>query len=156
MKNKRKLEAGETAFTWMMLMFSIFVLIMAYRISGLSSVSSPGAFPMLAAVIMVGSIVVLLLDNRKATKPDSDGVVEELRMAAQDIFHPVFLIYTAIIILYMILLQPLHFIPSSFCFLLGSIILLKGSTPVKSLLITVVLLASIYVIFHYLFRVVLP
>ncbi len=156
MKNDRKLEAGETAFTWIMTIFSIFVLVLAYRISGLSSVSSPGAFPMLAAIIMCGSMVTLLLGNRKAVKPDSNGLIDELRMAAQDIFHPVFLVYTAVIILYMILLQPLHFIPSSFFFLLGSIILLKGSTPVKSLIISAVLLVCIYVVFHYLFRVVLP
>ncbi len=152
----RKLQAGETVFTWLLLLFSIFVLVMAYLISGFSSVSSPGTFPMAAAVVMVGSMVVLILENRKAVKPDAKGRADELRMAAQDIFRPVFLIYTGIVLLYMILLQPLHFLPSSFLFLLGSIIFLKGSTPLKSLYISVGLLACIYGIFHYLFRVVLP
>ena len=156
MKANRKLEAGENVFTAVLLAFSLFVLVCAYLISGFKSVSSPGTFPMIAAAVMVVSIVLVLLDNRKAEKPDANGLKDELRLAGKNIFSPVFLIYTVIIIVYMLIIQPLHFLPSSFAFLLVSMIYLKGSTPVKSLLISAGTLGSIYLIFHFLFRVVLP
>lgn len=153
---KRKLQPGETVFSWILMLFSCFVLVLAWRISGFSSVSSPGAFPMAAAVVMVISMVSLVVSNRKMEKPDTEGQSAELRAALRDIFKPVFLIYTAIILLYMVLLQPLHFLPASFLFLVGSIIYLKGSSPLRSLGISAGLLACIYTIFHFLFRVVLP
>ena len=156
MKETHKLHAGENLFSWALLAFSIFVLILAYRISGFSSISSPGMFPMVAASVMVISIAMVLLGNRKAEKPHTGGLKTELRLAATEIFTPQFLIYTAIIIVYMLIIQPLHFLPSSFAFLLTSMIYLKGSTPVKSLLISAATLGGIYLIFHYLFLVVLP
>jgi putative tricarboxylic transport membrane protein len=155
-REKRKLHAAENVFTLLMLVFSVIVLILAYQISGFSSISSPGMFPMLAAVVMVISLIFLLLDNRKAENPDADGLKEELHKAAKDIFNPVFLVYIGIIIIYMLIMEPLHFLPSSFIFLLGSMIYLKGSTPLKSLFISLGTLGGIYLIFHYLFRVVLP
>jgi len=156
MKTSRKLHAGENAFAWGLLAFSLFLLVCAYLISGFASVSSPGTFPMIAAAVMVISLALLLLGNRKAEKPETDGLKDELRQAARQIFTPVFLIYTAIVIAYMLIIQPLHFLPSSFAFLLASMIYLKGSTPVKSLIISAATLGGIYLIFHYLFRVVLP
>ena len=156
MREKRKLHAAENVFTLLMLIFSVIVLVLAYQISGFSSISSPGMFPMLAAVVMVISLIFLLLDNRKAEKPNINGLKEELHKAAKDIFNPVFLVYTGIIIIYMFIMEPLHFLPSSFVFLLGSMIYLKGSTPLKSLFISLGTLGGIYLIFHYLFRVVLP
>lgn len=156
MKERRTLHLGETAFTWLMLAFSLFVLVQAYRISGFSSVSSPGMFPMLAAAAMVISLVLLLLDNRQAKKPDAHDLKDELWRAAQNIFLPEILIYSGIIVLYMILIEPLHFLPSSFLFLAGSMMYLKGSTPVKALFISVGTLGGIYLIFRTLFRVILP
>lgn len=156
MKAIRKLHAGENAFTWGLLAFSLFLLVCAYLISGFKSVSSPGTFPMIAAAVLVISLVLVLRGNRKAEKPETDGLKDELRQAARQIFTPVFLIYTGIVIVYMLIIQPLHFLPSSFIFLLASMIYLKGSTPVKSLLISAATLGAIYLVFHYLFRVVLP
>lgn len=156
MKKNRKLRDGENAFTWLLLSFSLAVLIMACCISGFASISSPGMFPMAAAAVMVISTVILLIGNRKAEKPVAKDLKEELRRAAKEVFSSVFLIYTAIVIGYMIIIQPLHFLPSSFGFLLVSMIYLKGSTAVKSLIISIATLGGIYFVFHYLFRVVLP
>ncbi|HIJ57757.1 MAG TPA: tripartite tricarboxylate transporter TctB family protein, partial [Deltaproteobacteria bacterium] len=127
-----------------------------YRISGFSSISSPGTFPMIAASVMVLSIVLLMLDNRKMKKPDVVGLADELRRTVKEVLSRVFLIYTAVIIVYMILIEPLHFLPSSFVFLFVSMIYLKGSTFFKSLIISAVSLGGIYFIFQYFFRVVLP
>jgi putative tricarboxylic transport membrane protein len=156
MKEIRRLRVGENFFSWLMLSFSLFVLFLAYRISGFSSISSPGTFPMGAASVMVLSMVLVLLENRKMKKPDVAGPVEELRRAAKDVLSKVFLVYTAVIIVYMILIEPLHFLPCSFVFLFVSIFYLKGSTFFKSLIISAVSLGGIYFIFQYVFRVVLP
>ncbi len=156
MKKSRKLRDGETIFIWLLMAFSVFVLIMAHRISGFSSISSPGTFPMASATVMVVTTVVLLIGNRKAQKPDAANFKEELGRAARNVFSPVFLIYTAIVLVYMIALQPFHFLPSSLAFLLVSIIFLRGSRPLKALFIGIGTLGGIYFIFHYLFRVVLP
>lgn len=156
MKTTRKLQAGENLFTWMLLLLSLFGLVCAYLISGFKSVSSPGTFPMIATAVMVVSIVMVMLDNRKAQKPAAESLKAELRRAATEIFPPVFLVYTGIVIAYMLIMQPLHFLPSSFAFLLVSMIYLKGSPPLKAVLISACTLGGIYLIFHFLFRVVLP
>ena len=111
---------------------------------------------MVAAAVMVLSMVLILVDNRKMKKPDVFGPADELRRAAKEVLSKVFLVYTAIIIVYMIFIEPLHFLPSSFAFLFVSMLYLKGSTFFKSLIITAVSLAGIYFIFQYVFRVVLP
>ncbi len=156
MADKRQLEPGEKIFTVFLLIFSIIILVFAYQISGFKSVSSPGTFPMAAAAAMVASIGVLVMKNLGADTPDVKGFMDEVRIAAKKVFPPVFVLYSLTILAYMVALQPLHFLPSSFLFLLGSIIFLKGSTPLKSLFISIGLLAGIYLIFHYLFLVVLP
>ena len=156
MKKSRKLRAGEDVFVWLLMAFSLFVLFQAYQISGFSSIRSPGTFPMIASAVMVVSLALILLDNRKQKKPDSKGLADELRQAAKRVLPAAFLVYMGINIVYLLLIQPLHFLPSSFAFLLASMIYLKGSTVIKSLVITAVMLAGIYLIFQYFFRVILP
>ena len=81
MKEIRKLRAGENLFAWLMMALSLFVLIQAYLISGFSSISSAGTFPMVAAAIMVVAMALTLLNNRKLAKPDADGLKDELHRA---------------------------------------------------------------------------
>ena len=156
MKKTEKQIRGEGFFIGLLLIFSVVTLILAYQISGFSSVSSPGSFPMFSSAVMVISIVGVILQFRKKEKSEKKGFWEEIRLAAKAILPPVFLGYTALIILYMILIIPLTFLPASFGFLVLSMILLKGGSPVKSLLISGGTIGIIYLVFHYLFRVVLP
>ncbi len=156
MKTTRKLRPGENLFVYILLAFSLFILVMAYRISGFSSASSPGAFPMAAALVMVVSAFLVLIGHRKLEKPDAQGVKDEIRAAAKTVFPKEFIIYTGIIIVYMIIIQPLHFLPSSFAFMVLSMKVLRGSGLTKSLLISAGLLGFIYIVFQYLFRVILP
>jgi hypothetical protein len=156
MSENRKLRAGENVFAWAMIALSGFILVQAYLISGFSSIDSAGTFPMGAAAIMMISMVLVLLKNRNLEKPDAGTFKAELRIAAKAVLPRVFLVYAGIIIGYMVLIKPLHFLPSSFAFLLVSMIYLKGSNILKSFVISTVMLAFIYVIFQYFFRVVLP
>ncbi len=156
MKEERKLRAGENVFSWLLLLFSLFVLVQAYLISGFSSISSAGTFPMGASAVMVIAMVFILFDSFKGKKMITGGFKNELRQAAKFVLPNVFLIYSLIVIVYMILIEPMHFLPSSFVFLLVSMIYLKGSNILKSLVISVISLGFIYLIFQYFFRVVLP
>lgn len=139
-----------------MMVLSLFVLILAYRISGFSAISSPGAFPMAAGLVMVISAGLALFGNRKLEKPDAENLADEMKLAVKAVFPKEFVIYTGIIIGYMIALQPLHFLPSSFVFMVLSMIVLRGGGFVKSLLISAGTLVCIYIIFQYFFRVVMP
>ena len=156
MDEERKLRAGENIFTWLMLGLSGFILIQAYLISGFSSIDSAGTFPMGAAAVMVGASVMILLKNRRLKPADAKGAGDELHQAAAKVLPKVFLVYSGIIIAYMLLIQPLHFFPASFAFLLISIVYLKGGSWFKSLAIATVMLACIFIVFQYFFRVVLP
>jgi putative tricarboxylic transport membrane protein len=156
MKKDRKLRAGENVFGWLMMALSLFVLVQAFLISGFSSISSAGTFPMVASTVMVVAVISILLNNRKLKKPETDGFKNELRLAAKQVLPRVYLVYMIIVIGYIILIKPLHFLPSSFVFLLLSMIYLKGSNALKSLIISTITLGCIYIMFQYFFRVVLP
>lgn len=156
MKTTRKLRPGENTFIYLLLALSLFILVMAYRISGFKAISSPGAFPMAAGLVMVISVGLVLLGHRRLEKPDAANYADELRLAVKTVFPREFLIYVGIIFVYMLLIVPLHFLPSSFVFLVVSIIVLRGGSLVKSLLISTGTLACIYVIFQFFFRVVMP
>ena len=156
MKDHRKLRAGENAFSWLLLLLSLFVLVQAYLISGFSSLSSAGTFPMGASTVMVIAMIFILLSNLKKKRIVTGGMKKELRQAVTIVLPNVFLIYSIIVIVYIILIKPLHFLPSSFVFLFVSMIYLKGGNALKSLLISSATLGFIYVIFQYFFRVVLP
>jgi len=156
MKKERKLRAGENVFGWLMVALSLFVLVQAFLISRFTSISSPGTFPMIASAVMVGATALILFNNRKLKKRNTDDFKDELRLAVKRVLPTVFLVYMIIIIGYIILIKPLHFLPSSFLFLLISMIYLKGGRVLKSLIISVITLGSIYIMFQYFFRVVLP
>ena len=156
MKQDRKLRAGENVFVWLMMIISLFVLVQAFLISGFSSISSAGTFPMGASAVMVIAMASTLIKNSKLKKADADGFKGELRLATKQVLPKVFLVYTLLVIGYVFLIQPLHFLPSSFVFLLISMIYLKGSTYFKSVIIAIITLGCIYFMFQYLFRVVLP
>ena len=151
----KKLRAGELYFDYFVLAFSIFLLIVAYQISGFS-ISGPGTFPMASTVVMVFSMLFVIIGNRKAEREVKDGFFSECRQAIREVFTPTFFIYTIIAIAYVVLIQPLHFLPASFLFLIISMIFLKGSSPINAVLISTGTLTFIYVIFLYFFKVLLP
>ena len=86
MKTTRKLRPGENTFVYLLLVLSLFILVMAYRISGFKAISSPGAFPMAAGLVMVISAGLVLLGHRKLEKPDAVSYADEMRRAAKTIF----------------------------------------------------------------------
>ena len=66
------------------------------------------------------------------------------------------ILFTALIVVYMLILQPLGFLVSTLLFLIAGFIFLGGAGPVKSIIIALVSVGAIYGVFHYLFQVILP
>lgn len=156
MKKIRRRRSGEHAFAWILMVVSVAVLILSYRIAAFSSVSSPGAFPMVAATVMVVSMALVLIENLKMKKPDVRGFSDEMRRALNRMLPWIIIIYIGIIIGYALLIQPAHFFPSSFIFLFVSMVYLRGTSWLRALLIASGTLIYIFIIFQYIFRVTLP
>lgn len=154
-KNPGKLRAGEYYFDLLILFGSIVVLVLAYRISGFA-LSAAGTFPMASSSVMVLSMLLVLYGNRKKERENTGGFASELRQTMHEVFTKEFVVYSLMLLVYALAIEPTHFLPSSFVFICLSIIYLKGSTPGKAVLISTGTLACIYVVFLYFFKVLLP
>ena len=154
-KKPEVLKAGETYFDLLILVFSLFLLLVAYQISGFA-ISAPGTFPLASTAVMVVSMLLVLWGNRNKTKANSEGIASECAQAIREVFTRDFVVYTIMAIIYVALIMPFHFLPTSFVFLVLSIIYLKGSSPLKAVLISAVTLGFIYLVFLYFFKVMLP
>lgn len=144
---------GERLFLWLLLACSMFMLVTAVRIPHLENLSSSGAFPIFIGSVLILSTVRVLWQNRKRYAVLT--WVEESRQGAAFVLPLNVVGYALILLLYILTTAPLHFLPSSFGFLVISFIFLKATTPLRSLIISVGTLASIYVLFHTVFRVIL-
>jgi putative tricarboxylic transport membrane protein len=144
---------GERIFLWLLLAFGIFVLITALMIPNLENLSSSGVFPIFIGSILIMTTVRLLWHNRG---PYAAMTWREEWRQIPAFALPVTVIgYAGILLLYILTTAPLHFLPSSFAFLVISFIFLKGTSPLRSVVIGAGTLAGIYVLFQTIFRVIL-
>ena len=153
----RRLLPGETAFGYLMLAFSLFLLYQTYKIAGFSSISSGGAYPMFAAALMAISSLVIVLRNRRSPKVEATGPAGEWHRFRKEVAPPYPLIgYVGIMVLYMLLMEPLGFNLSSFLFLFGSFAYLYRRGIWLALGLSLGSVIVIYVVFRLVFRVILP
>ena len=66
------------------------------------------------------------------------------------------IIIIVMVTLYALLLEKLHFAPTTMLFLFFSMVLLERKKPVNKFIISAGTLASIILIFEYIFQVILP
>lgn len=155
MEKPERMRSGERCFSWIMTILSVVVLVLAYQISGIA-VCAPGTFPLAAASVMVLAMTFVLIANYKRPGPDVKGILDELHRALNRLTPRIIVIYTCIIIGYMLILRPLHFFPATFIFLYASLLYLRGANWWKSLIICGGALVAVYVIFQFIFKVTLP
>ncbi len=148
-------KPGELGFALLLCVFSLWLLTQAYSISGFSSLSSAGFFPMAGALAMSGASLVILAGVLRKQSVGSARQVYLHRLFSE-ILPPVVVIFSAIVIAYMLLLEPLGFLISSFLFLLASMLYLDRSKLLHALIISALSLAAIYGVFEYVFSVLLP
>lgn len=156
MKKPVQLAPGARAFLVLLVLFSAFMLWQAFGISGFSSITSPGAFPMLAALVMLLCLVVVLWSGRQSRVAEPAAGEGSFQHFVRAITPPVVLSFGLTIAIYMLLLDRLGFVVSSYLFLLASMRLLGSARWGLNLLVAALSLAAIYLIFQTVFSVVLP
>jgi putative tricarboxylic transport membrane protein len=144
---------GERVFLWLLLAFGLFVLIIALMIPHLENLSSSGVFPIFVGSILILTMAYLLWQNRK--RYAASTLREECRQIPAFALPLTVVGYAGILLLYILTTAPLHFIPSSFVFLVISFIFLRGASPLRSVLIGAGTLAGIYILFQTIFKVIL-
>jgi putative tricarboxylic transport membrane protein len=156
MHHQRSRLPGQIAFTVMLLVFSVFMLWTAYGISGFESLTSAGSFPILAtAVMVITGLVNVVQTLRETPSPAQEG--ESLPQQFMRQLTPGVLIgFTLAILAYMLALEWVGFLVSSYVFLVISMWLLGSRRIVLNLVVSALSLGAIYVIFQTVFSVVLP
>lgn len=146
-------QPGELVFVVLLVVFSLFAAWQAWAIAGFSSPSSPGMFPMFAAATMVVSGLFILAETARK-KPAGE------RSAAAGVFSAItplrLIVFSAMIVAYMLALEPAGFLASSFVFLFAAIAYLHRGHILLTLVVSAASLAVIYVVFRHVFSVVLP
>ena len=147
---------GELGFCLAMLLFSLTALYLSYRISGLSSWSSAGSLPMGASLVM--SVSSLAIIFRELSKPAPE--LQSGKTLAQSFFDKVFparhIVFVVVLIAYMLLLEPLGFIASSFLYLVAASLVLGERRYVHMIVVNMLSLAVVFLVFRTAFSVVLP
>ena len=156
MHSKHSRLAGEATFVGLLVAASAFLLWTAYGISGFSSLTSAGAFPMFAAAVLLLSGLASLrrtLRNEPSPRPAGESAA---RGFVRQITPPVLVSFTVAIFAYMVALEPLGFLVSSYLFLVVTMRLLGSRRWGLNLVVAGLSLAATYLVFQTLFSVVLP
>ena len=144
---------GEGVFACLLSIFSLFLMYQAYGISGFTSISSPGAVPMLAgAFLLISSIFINFATFKSAAVSDSAPT----RGFFPEIAPPLLLVFTLLTLGYISIIDIVGFMLSSSLFLFLSTLYLHRKGVVVSLLISVNTLAVVYIVFRVVFKVILP
>lgn len=144
---------GELKMCALLLVISGALFVDSLRSEGfLQGVSNgPGSIPQLVSgvlVLMVIAVAVSLL--RQGYK---EGTFSEL---AHFLFDKEVVILLSSVILYGLLVETLHFIPTTILFLIATMYLLDRKQLVKKVIISVGTVAVLVLIFSTLFQVILP
>ncbi|GGN22519.1 MULTISPECIES: tripartite tricarboxylate transporter TctB family protein [Marinomonas] len=142
-------KPGERIFCLLMVMGSVYLFWQSYAISGFSSFSSPGAFPLAASATMVLASCVTFLNTLKLPAAENVRFVYHC-------FPPIVAVIMALILIYSVVLESLGFVLSSFAFLFVSIQFLYRRSVLTTLTISLLALIVVYIIFRLIFQVVLP
>ena len=153
MPELRTRRPGEYVFSVALLAFSLFAAWQAWRISGFSSLSSAGVFPMIATFTMAVSGVFIVAEAVRA-RPEAEG--GSVRALAAEIAPLRLVVFAVLIVAYMLALEPAGFIVSSFLFLFLGMSFLYRKSVLVNLAASAGSLVVIYIVFRHVFSVVLP
>lgn len=156
MADQRRKRPGEGTFGIIMLIVSLIFLWQSYEISGFSALSSPGAFPIAAAAVMVIAALVVVIGDLRRPHEIEGPLADKARSFSADITPSVVVVFAGFVVGYSALLEGLGFLPTSFLFLFVAIHFLHRGSLVFSLIVALGSLVAIYVIFRLVFTVVLP
>lgn len=153
MLQQRTRAPGELVFSLTLLVFSLLACWQAWRISGFSSLSSAGVFPMIATSTMAISGLFIVADSARARPQSQRGGLQRF---AAEVTPWRLVVFTLLIVGYMLALEPAGFLPSSFGFLFLGMSFLYRKGVLVNLAVSTGSLAVIYLVFRHVFSVVLP
>lgn len=156
MKELRQRLAGEVVFVILLMVLSLFMLWTCYQISGFSSLSSPGSFPMFASFGMVAAGLHILVSTLRAKRPETLHGESMATLFQRQITPLVVVTFVLAVFGYMLILEPLGFVLSSFLYLMLAMRLLGGRSLKTNLFASIVSILGVYIIFKTAFSVVLP
>lgn len=145
---EQKQKPGELIFVSLLFSGSVFVAYLAYSISGLSSISSPGSVPMLAAFFLLVSAAFVLQDALKKNAADASFLVTLMPKRI--------LIFGLLTLGYVLVINLVGFVLSSLAFLFLSLVYLHRQGPLIAIVVSVNSLAVVYIVFRLAFKVILP
>lgn len=144
-------KPGEIGFSCLWILLGILGWYFALEITS-ETYSSPSVFPKIASTIIIvcGLISLLKAIKRAPPAPGGDNVFQYL--LPKDV-----LVILSLLLVYCIVLPHLHFIASSYLFMvIGMIYLHRGKSIVRSLIYSAIALLLLVLVFRYLFLVILP
>lgn len=149
MHTKQPRRPGELVFNLFMVLGSLYLLWSAYGISGFEALSAPGAVPMVTTAVMLICTGLIFLETLRKSKITAEKIEREIL--------PLPVIVTILAITaYAIALRPLGFLPTSFLFLTGLIRYLAKYSLTRSALLSLLMVAVIYLLFRIVFTVLMP
>lgn len=144
-------KPGETAFAVIATVFGVLGYYFALDMTS-ENYSSPSVFPKLASAIIIicGLICIFKACKKEAPEAGSPNVFRYL--LPKDV-----IVVLVLLLAYCIALPRLHFIPSSYIFMvIGMIYLHRGKYIWQSFVISAAAMAVLVAIFRYVFLVILP
>ncbi|MDO4548189.1 MAG: tripartite tricarboxylate transporter TctB family protein [Clostridia bacterium] len=144
-------KPGETTFA---IIATVFGVLGYYFALGMTSenLSSPSVFPKLASIIIVICGVICIYRACKKEPPEAGSPSVFRYLLPKDV-----IVVLALLLVYCIALPRLHFIPSSYAFMvIGMIYLHRGKNIWQSFLISACAMAVLVAVFRYVFLVILP
>ena len=156
MAELRRKRPGEGTFGVLFLLLGLFLAWQAYEISGFEALSSPGAFPMAAAAVMVISALIVVIGDLRRPREVEGRIADHARSFSTQITPVVVVVFAGCVVAYSAMLDTLGFLPASFLFLLVAIKFLHRRSIAFSFIVSLGSLIAIYVVFRLIFTVVLP
>ncbi|ENO97458.1 hypothetical protein C667_08780 [Thauera phenylacetica B4P] len=156
MSTRRQRLPGELAFTVLLLALSLFMVWQAYEISGFSSITSAGVFPLAATATMVVAMLRILVPALRAPAEPAAAGESRTEHFVRRLVPGALVLFTLATAAYMFALERIGFVASSYAFLVVSMFLLGSRRLGLNLVVSAVALAVIYVVFRTVFEVVLP
>ena len=147
--------AGELTFMALLVLVSVFLLWTSYEISSFDSLAAPGSFPMVCAAAMLVTGLINAVKTARA-KLNLENGETWLQQFGRKVTPVQLIAFTVLIFLYMLGMEYIGFLLASYIFLAASMYLLGSRRVGLNLLISLLVLAAIFIVFRTAFSVVLP
>jgi putative tricarboxylic transport membrane protein len=147
--------AGELTFMVLLVLVSVFLLWTSYELSSFDSLAAPGSFPMVCAAAMLVTGLINAVKTARA-KLNLENGETWLQQFGRKVTPVQLIAFSVLIFLYMMGMEVIGFLLASYIFLALSMYLLGSRRVGLNLLISLLVLAAIFIVFRAAFSVVLP